>query len=612
MITAQVRAAPQQNNDCAANLPDCRKETEMSSRKLNILYSRLSRDDELQGPSNSIVNQQQLLQEYAERNGFTPYIHIQDDGFSGTNWDRPGWQEIISKIEADKVLTLITKDSSRMGRDYIRMGLYREMFREKGVRLIAVNDGIDTAHGDDDFTPFREILSEWYARDTSKKIRAIFKARASEGKHISPAVPYGYLRDREDKQKWIVDEAAAVIVRRIFNMVIEGYGVTQIARTLTEEKVPNPSAHSEMVGGEMRHRYTDPYIWRNTTIAVIIERREYLGHTINCKSYTDSYKSKKRKFTPKEELLIFENTHPAIISEEVWTNAQRLRRTIRRSPKGILPPCRLTGLLYCAQCGAKMTYRTSAPGHGEHNEYVCSKYRVGGGTRSGCTQHFISVPIIEKLILDSIRMVSGFVRENETEFIEKVREAYAIQQTNTVKDCRKQIAKAEKRQGELVLVVKKLLEANVTGRIPDSHFDKMFAEYADEQNSLEKQIAELKERILSYEADSVRADKFIELARRYTDFKELSTAMLNEFVERVLIHETDKSTGKRIRKVDVHLNFIGHFTVPVEEIPLAPEEIESERKDEERKAKRREITRRYRERKKAKALASAEHSADAI
>ena len=397
----------------AANVLACRKEADMSKNRLTILYERLSVDDDSDKESGSIQNQKMLLESYAERNGLTPYIHVVDDGYSGTSWERPGWQKIIADIEAGHVQNVVIKNLDRMGRDYIRVGLLLEFFESKKIRLIAVEDGIDTSRGVDDLTPFRAIFAEWYARDCSNKIRAIFRAKEQDGKHVSPAVPYGYLRDNDDRQRWVVDEAAAVIVRRIFNMIIDGFGVAQIAKKLTEEKVLNPSAHSRKVGGEMNHHFSDPYQWRSTTVATIIERREYLGHTINRKSYTDSYKSKQRKFTTKDEQLLFENTHPAIVSEEVWNNAQRLRRTIRRSPKSEMPPSRLTGLLFCKDCGSKMTYRASAPGHGDHNEFVCSKYRKAStpyADRSdSCTQHYIRAPLVEETILFTIRTVAKYV-----------------------------------------------------------------------------------------------------------------------------------------------------------------------------------------------------------
>jgi len=590
------------NASCAVSVHNCRKEANMNKQNLTILYERLSVDDDRDGQSGSIQNQKMLLEAYAERNGLSPYIHVDDDGYSGTAWDRPGWLKVIEEIESGRVKNLVVKNLDRMGRDYLRVGLYMEMFREKGVRLIAVEDGIDTARGEDDFTPFRAILAEWYARDCSKKIRAIFRTKEREGKHVSPAVPYGYLRDKEDKQKWVVDEVAADVVRKIFNMVLDGQGVAKIARTLTEEKVLNPSAHSRTVGGEMNHHYSNPHQWRSTTIATILVRQEYLGHTVNCKSYTDSYKSKQRKFTPKDELLIFKNTHPAIISEETWENAQRLRRTIRRAPKSEMPPSRLTGLLYCRDCGAKMTYRASAPGHGYHNEFVCSKYRSAGyaDRSNSCTQHFIMAPLVEEAILFTIKTVAKYVLKNESAFVERVRESSAIRQKESVKDTRKKINKAEKRQRELIAVVKKLLEANATGRIPDSHFDKMFTEYADEQDTLDKNIAEWRKNVSEFETDGTRADKFIELVKDYTQFNELSTQMLNEFVDKVFIYERDGKSRNAPRKMDIYLRFIGNIVIPIDESDLA-EELSAEElaKIELRRQRQNERCRAYRKRKKA-------------
>jgi len=589
---------------CAA-IADCLTETEavMHNTKMTILYERLSREDENIAESGSIANQKMVLEAYAQRNGLEPYYHVWDDGASGTNFQRPGWQQVLADIDSGKVGTLCCKDMSRVGRSYLEVGLFMESLREKGVRLIAVQDNVDTAKGEDDFTVFRNVINEWYARDCSRKIKSIFNAKAAEGKHISPNVPYGYYRDPEDKQKWLVDSDAAKVVQRIFQMIIEGKGIVRIAETLTAEKILNPSAHEETMGSDMRHRYSDPYKWGATEIARIIQRREYMGHTINCKTYKDSYKSKKRKKTPLDQQLVFENTHEAIVDAETWENANRLRRTIRREPKTEQEPNRLTGLLYCHECGGKMTHNRGVdrrPGHAQHNEFECSTYRKNGT----CSLHYIRVPVVEEIILHTIRSVSEYVRSSEAEFAEKIREVSVLQQSTAVKDNRKKIAKAQRRQEELMQIVKKLLEANATGRIPDSHFDKMFAEYADEQDTLDKSIAEWTQQIDEYEADELKADRFIALARRYTDFDELTTTMVNEFIDRVEIYEPDRSSGKRTQRVDVYLKFIGNFTAPVEEKVLTQEQIEAERKLEKKRADSRERQRRYRERLAAKKAAS--------
>jgi P4 family phage/plasmid primase-like protien len=332
------------------------KEANMKNAKVNILYSRLSRDDELHGPSNSIVNQQELLQEYAERNNLMPYIHIVDDGYSGTRWDRPGWQELIAKVEADEVFCVCIKDGSRLGRDYLRVGLYRELFREKNVRLIAINDNYDSNSGDDDFTPFREIMAEWYARDTSRKIKSVFATKAKSGKPTASSPPYGFIKDPNDKNKWLVDPEAAEIVKRIFQMTIDGMGVHTIAGVLAREKVERPSYYLGSRGlGRHKNDYDreNRYAWESATISIILKRMEYCGFLVNLRTSSACFKSNKKKNNPKEDWLIFENHHEAIISQEIFDTVQKLRETPRRfNSCGEVNP--LTGLLFCSDCEQKL------------------------------------------------------------------------------------------------------------------------------------------------------------------------------------------------------------------------------------------------------------------
>ena len=329
------------------------------SHKITALYERLSRDDELQGPSNSILNQKSFLEDYARHNGFSNVRHFTDDGVSGTTFDREGFKAMIAEVEAGNVSTIIVKDMSRFGRDYLKVGFYTEvMFREKGIRFIAVNNGIDSdKQSDNDFTPFLNIMNEFYARDASRKIRAIFRARMQNGKRVSPSVPYGYRRDPEDKQHLIVDEEPAAVVRRIFQMVIEGHGVQGIADALTADKVLIPSAYAQKYYPENNHShgYHDPYDWSPTTVKHILEKQEYMGHTVLGKTVSESYKTKKRRKAKPEELMIFRNTHEAIVDEDTWQLAHRLKRTIRRRSYPGRLPNPLTGLLYCADCGRKMT-----------------------------------------------------------------------------------------------------------------------------------------------------------------------------------------------------------------------------------------------------------------
>ncbi|MDR3348664.1 MAG: DUF4368 domain-containing protein [Acidaminococcales bacterium] len=569
----------------------------MNKQKVTVLYERLPRDDAEKDVSTSIQNQRDFLENYAEQNGLKPYRHLQDDGWSGTSWSRPGWQELIAEIEAGNVAAVVVKTLDRVGRDYLRVGLFMEQLRDAGVRLIAVSDGIDTAQGEDDFTPFRAILAEWYAKDCSKKIRAIFNNRMAQGYHCTGSIPYGYIHNPENRQEWLLDESAAAVVRRIFRLVIEGKGVYQIAHILEADKVPIPSAHLREMGIAPQRDYSDPYAWRGGVVSNILERREYMGIKILKKTYTDSYKQKKRKDTPKGERLEFEGAIPQIVGAETWELAQKLRRVVRRPAKDGRPPSPLTGLLVCADCGKLLTHARNYDyqKNRERDEYVCGNYRQG---TKNCTMHYIRTEVVNALILRTIRRVAGYVQKDEAEFVERVREASNLQAEAEVKESKKRLAKAERRVAELGKLVTKLYETYALGKLPENHFDRMLAEYDNEQKELRQSITDLHSAIDCYAADSVRADRFIEIVRRYTEFTELTPQLLNEFVEKVVIHEGDKSSGKRVQKVDIYLSFIGNFDAPDEPVTLTPEQIEAERKADERRRKERDRQREYRARKK--------------
>ena len=583
---------------------------QLNSIKITALYERLSRDDELQGESNSITNQKHFLEDYARKNGFVNIRHFTDDGVSGTTFDREGFQSMIAEVEAGNVAVIIVKDMSRFGRDYLKVGFYTEvMFKEKGVRFIAINNGIDSSNQQDsDFTPFLNIMNEWYARDSSRKIQAIFKARMQEGKRVSPSVPYGYRRDPDDKQHLIIDPEPAAVVRRIFKLVLEGNGVNRIADILYADKILIPSAYAEKYYPENQHSksFHDPIRWTNQTIIHILEKREYMGHTVLGKTISESYKTKKRRKATEDELMIFENTHEAIIDEETWNNVQRLIETKRRPKKNGAPPCRLSGLLYCADCGSKLSHRyNSRNKYDADNSYGCSSYRQY--TRN-CTMHYIRVSVVEKLILEAIREVSAYALSNEKEFVKKVREASDVQQEATMKEYRRRLGKAKRRHEELDDLVKKLYESFATGKIPEKHFDRLLSGYDNEQTTLEAEMQELQTGLDRYDADSVRADRFLELVKRYTDFSELTTPMLNEFIEKVVVHEADKSTGDRVQKVDIYLNFIGAFTVPKMEAALTAEQEAREQRKLQARNREREQNRlrmqRYRARQKELAAAA--------
>ena len=553
------------------------------STKITALYERLSRDDELQGPSNSILNQQAFLEDFCKRNSFTNVRHFTDDGVSGTTFDRDGFKAMIAEVEAGNVATIIVKDMSRFGWDYLKVGFYTDvMFRDKGVRFIAVNNGIDSdKQGDNDFTPFLNIMNEFYARDSSRKIQAIFKARMQDGKRVSPSVPYGYRRDPQDKQHLIVDEEAAAVVRRIFQMVIEGYGVKGIADALTADKVLIPSAYAKLHNPENDHSkgFHDPCLWSSTAVGYILEKQEYMGHTVLGKTICENYKTKKRRKAKPEELMIFRDTHEAIVDEETWQLAHRLKKTIRKPSYPDRPANPLTGLLYCADCGHKLTHHQPSPGkkkvYDADDYYICGNYRQ---LTRDCTIHYIKTSAIEKLILTAIREVSAYVREDEKEFIRIVRDAASAGQEQTAREKKKRLRQVEKRIGELDELIRKLYEGNATGKIPDKHFNRLLVEYDTEQSALEQEAAELKEGITAQAEDGMRAQRFVSLVRRYTNFDELTAPMLNEFIEKVVVHEADKSTGDRRQKVDIYFNFIGCFVPPKPEVILtAVEEAKAQK-----------------------------------
>lgn len=536
------------------------------------LYECLSRDDEMQGESNSITNQKQLLESYAKRNGFVNIYHYTDDGVSGTTFDREGFQKMIKAVEENKVSTVIVKDMSRFGRDYLKVGFYTEiLFKEKGVRFIAINNGIDSEkQAESDFTPFLNIMNEWYARDTSRKIQSIFRARMEEGKRVSPSVPYGYYRNPKNKQELLVDKESAKVVKRIYRLVIEGYGVTHIADILTKDKVLIPSAYAQIHYPENNHSskkrgIEDPYFWTPTTVGYILEKREYMGHTVLGKTICLDYKTKKRRKAKEDELIIFKNTHKAIIDEETWNNAQRLRKTVRRSPKYGTTSHPFTGLLICADCGGKLSYREPA----EYKEkkydcdycFVCQHYRHRKGS---CSMHYIKVKTVNEILLKSIKEITDFAKEEKQEFLKVMNKLSDEKREEKYQDDKTKLEKLSSRNEELTTLITKLYEDHALGKIPAKHFDRLFNIYDTEQQELEKQIQYFEDEIESYHQRKVDTDKFLKMIEKYTDIEELTVPMINEYIEKVVVHEaTGGRKGKdRKQQVDVYFNFIGNCQVP--------------------------------------------------
>ena len=559
------------------------------NEKITALYERLSRDDfgkddDQQRESNSISNQKAMLEEFAARQGFTNIVHFTDDGISGTCFDRPGFLAMMKEVEAGNVEYLCIKDMSRMGRDYLKVGQIMEILRQRGVRLIAINDGVDSARGDDDFTPFRNIMNEYYARDTSRKIRSTFQSKGKSGKHLTGTVIYGYLWN-EARDQWLVDPEAADVVKRIFAMTIEGYGPYQIASKLKEEKVLIPSAYLAQHGEGVNKNKTfkDVYGWGSSTICNILEKREYLGHTINFKT-RKHFKDKKSHYVPEDEWTIFENTHEPIIDQQTFDLVQKIRGNVRRYPDGWGEAAPLTGLLYCADCGGKMyVHRTN---NGKRiSQYTCSQYSKVPVGKLCTTQHRINEDVVLSLVSEMLKAIAEYAKHDRAEFVRVVQEAQSSQQTAEVRKQRTRLATAKQRVSELEVLLCKIYEDNILGKLSDSRYATLDAQYEKEQSELTAEISVLEKAVKSYEKHEKDADRFIALIDKYENFDKLTIAMLNEFIEKILVHERDrKGSIQTTQEVEIYFNFVGRFVPPAfGEVELTPEELEEIRKREERK-----------------------------
>lgn len=587
--------------------------------KYTALYERLSRDDEMQGESNSIVNQKRYLEEYAQAQGFKNIRHFTDDGYSGTNFKRPGFQEMIAAIEAGEIDVVCVKDLSRFGRDYLKVGFYTEiMFPEKGVRFIAINNSVDSANPtENDFTPFLNIMNEWYAKDTSNKIRAIFRSRMQDGKRCSGAIPYGYRRDPEDKNHLLIDEEAAKVVHRIYQMVIDGMGSQAIANQLTADNVLIPSAYLEQSehGESRNHSYHDPCRWNCTAVSYILDKQEYMGHTVLGKTICENFKTKKRRKARPDELIIFENTHEPIIDAETWHLVQKLRRRTRRKLANGSYSHRLSGLVYCADCGKRLSYSSPQSQHrpdgktyDADSSFRCPTYKSMYGE---CTMHYIKSSTLDKLVDEAVRKIARYVLRNEQAFLEQVRVLTSADQKHTQSEDKKELVNIKKRIAELDNYIKRLYEGNASGKIPDRQFEKLMAQYDSEQQELEERVKEIEVSIHEIQQESENGQQFVRLVQKYRDFTEIDQTALNEFIDKVVVHEaTGGRTADRSQQIDIYFNFIGQFMVEDTEEELLMQEQEAQRladlKERERKDRRNETVRRYRQRKKEREVKQAE------
>lgn len=597
------------------------KPKKLGNGKITALYERLNRDDDLTGDSNSIINQKKMLEDYAKANGFTNCVHFTDDGWSGGSFDRPSWKRMIEGIGKGEIAAVLVKDLSRVGRDYLQVGFYTEvMFREKGVRFVAITNGVDSDKRESsEFAPFLNIMNEWYIRDCSRKITSVLRARGMSGKHTSNHCIYGYKKDPNDKDPndkdhWIIDEEAAEVVRRIYRMAIEGKGPYEIARILAMEKVERPSyylAQRGMGNHQSNYNAADPYTWRGGTVADILSKQEYMGHTVNFRTYKESYKDKRVKMTPKEDLVIFENTQEAIIDKETWERVQTLRKTIRRTDSiGKANP--LTGLMFCADCGAKMYNHRGKAGNArdwagrpngkkrpDRDEYNCSRYDLGNQHYDKyCTTHLIRTAVVNELLLEAIKGVSDYALNNEAEFMAQVCSASEDRQEKAARSIRQRKQRNEKRTDELTRLIRKLYEDNVSGRLSDTLFEQMLRDFEAELSDLTEIVSQDQQELERISRETINAEKFLSLVRKYTDFSELTPAMINEFVEKILVHQAQGKGASRIQEIEIFFNFVGKVDIPHKEVELTEEEKAALAEQERRRAKKAEYNRRYMEKKR--------------
>lgn len=507
-----------------------RQTTDKSKNRITALYERLSRDDELAGDSNSIVNQKKMLEDYAKSNGYTDLVHFTDDGYSGGNFDRPGWKEMLRQIEDGSIGAVIVKDMSRVGRDYLQVGFYTEVFfREKGVHFVAISNGVDSdINTSSEFAPFLNIMNEWYLRDCSRKIKAVLQAKGRDGKPITNNPPYGYIKDPEDKNRCDMSK---------------------------------------------------PYEWAGVSVVRMLEKPEYMGDTVNFRTKKLSYKDKVAVKNDSDEIVVFTDTHEAIIDRKTWYMVQKLRKTKRRiNTEGESNP--FVGKIFCADCGGKMHYRNEGKRAGRKWRglpdgsvrttpacYNCGNYN-NSHDQSGkvCCSHNIQAKVIDQLVLETIQYACKSVRMDERAFVESIRSASEIREQSEAKKLKAALKHQEKRYAELDILLKKVYEDNALGRLPDKRYEMLSAGYEKEQAELEQSIKACREQLTQYDEDTDRTEEFLALVHKYTDITELTPVIINEFVDKILVHKAEKIDGERVMEIEIYLNFIGKVELPAQEL----------------------------------------------
>ena len=519
--------------------------------KITALYCRLSQDDMVDGESNSITNQKLILKKYADDNGFRNTVFYVDDGISGTTFERDGFKEMMNDVESGKVGIVITKDLSRLGRDYLKTGEYVEIiFPDYDVRYIAINDNVDTFKGDNEFMAFKNIFNDWYARDCSKKIRAVFKAKGQSGKHLCPPI-YGYRKSDTDKDLWVIDEVAADVVRKIYRLCIDGYGPVQIARILTEQGIPTPTAYAISQGKNPNNKNARLHRWGANTICHILEKPEYIGHTVNFRTHMKSYKVHKIVYNPEEDFMIFENTHEPIVTKQEFELVQELRKNKRRPQKSdVVNP--FAGIVYCADCGEKMYLSRRKNERPEQEHMRCSTYAK---EQDKCTVHYIRTCVLNEIVLGELNKLLATVKADEDDFLQTAMNNSVQKKSSEITKAKKTVKQAEKRIAELDKLFTRLYEDNVLGKLSDERFTMMSTAYEEEQQKLKATVSELTALIDASEKKSSDVTAFLEIVRKYEHITRLTPEIMHELIEKIVVHEADKSSGKRVQQIDIYYRF---------------------------------------------------------
>ena len=528
--------------------------TKTAKDSITALYCRLSVDDELNGESNSITHQKEMLEEYAQKNNFYNIKFYVDDGYSGTSFNRPAFKELIKNIDSGIVGTVIVKDMSRLGRDYLKVGYYSEVyFGEAGVHFIAVNDNVDnTIENDSDFTPFRNIMNEWYAKDTSKKVRAVIRAKGMSGKSTCNCPPYGYIKD--ENGNWLVEKEAAEIVKKIYRLCIEGYGPMQISKKLNAQEAISPVVWKNKVGWKYKLEKVDhPELWTVSAIRRILSNPIYLGNTVNFRTKKKSYKSHSVVYLPKDEWVIFEDTHEAIIDRDTFDTVQKLREGVRRRVSIDGEMSIFSGLLYCADCGAKM-YLNRHRGS-EKDAFNCASYRKE--KERTCTSHYITLHAIEDIVLYDLQRVLGMAKGQETEFVSMLQEKNKKMTKSDLSEKAKECDEAEKRIAVLDRIIQNLYEDKVSGTLSEERFIKLSKNYESEQAELTDKVKFLKEELMAVQKETADINKFMRLIKRYTEITELNAEIVRTFIDKIYVHKGEKAQGGHRQTIEIIYNCVG-------------------------------------------------------